>query len=92
MVSEVDDQTAWKVPLKEGETAAIVGLLADGSIVGQLNVKGSKAGQLVIWKKDKSPETLPWIAPNYCGSIQSATANMSLYATFATDDCGPYVS
>jgi hypothetical protein len=87
MVSEVDDQTAWKVSLKEGETAAIVGLLADGSIVGQLNVKGSKAGQLVIWKKDKSPETLPWLAPNYCGSIQSATANMSRYATFATDDC-----
>jgi hypothetical protein len=32
-------------------------------------------------------ETLPWIPPQYCGSIESATANMSRYATFAKDDC-----
>ena len=87
LIAEVDDQTGWKVQLKDEETAGIVGLLANGSIVGQLNVKGSKAGQLVIWKKDQSQETLPWIPQNLCGSIQSATANMSRYATFATEDC-----
>jgi len=87
MVAEADDLTSWKVPLKENVTAVIVGLLADGSIVGQLSMEGSKAGQLVIWKRDQSQETLPWIPQNLCGSVQSATAIMSRYATFATDDC-----
>ena len=87
MVAQPDDQIGWKTPLKDDETAVIVGLLVDGSIVGQLNLKGSKSGQLVIWKKDQPLETLPWIAQNLCGAVQSATANMSRYATFATDDC-----
>jgi hypothetical protein len=87
MVAEADGQTAWQMPLNEEGTAVIVGLLADGSVVGQVPVKGRKERQLVIWKKDHPTETLPWIAPQYCGSIQSATGNMSRYATFATDDC-----
>jgi hypothetical protein len=87
MMAHPDDQIAWKAPLKKDETAVIVGLLADGSIWGQLNLKGIKSGQLVIRKKDQPFETLPWIAQNLCGGVQSATANMSRYATFATDDC-----
>jgi hypothetical protein len=83
---ETSDQTGWKLPLKEDDTAAIVGLLADGSVVGQINIKDSNAGRLVIWKKDLTTETLPWISPNFSGTVQSATANMSRYGTFATDD------
>jgi hypothetical protein len=87
MVAEAEDQTVWKAPLQEEGTAVIVGLLSDGSVVGQVPVKGHKERQLVIWKKDQPAETLPWIAPQYCGSIQSATVNMSRYAAFATEDC-----
>jgi hypothetical protein len=87
MVAEPYGQTSWQVPLKEDGTAVIVGLLADGNVAGQIPVKGRKERQLVIWKKDQSTEMLPWIAPQYCGSIQSATANMSRYATFAKEDC-----
>lgn len=87
MVAEAEDQTVWKVPLQEEGTAVIVGLLSDSSVVGQVPVKGRKERQLVIWKKDQPTETLPWIASQYCGSIQSATANMSRYAAFATEDC-----
>lgn len=87
MVVEPDDQARWEVPLTEEGTAVIVGLLADGSVVGQVPVKGRKERQLVIWKKDQAMETLPWIAPQFCGSIQSATVNMSRYAAFATDNC-----
>jgi len=87
MVAEGEDHTVWKVPLQEEGTAVIIGLLTDGSVVGQVPVKGRKERQLVIWKKDQPTEWLPWIAPQYCGSIQSATANMLRYAAFTKEDC-----
>jgi len=80
------DQTTWSVPLKEEGTAAIVGILADGSVVGQINVKGSAAGRLVRWKKDQTTEPLPWIPSSSSGSIQSSMADMSRYIAFATND------
>jgi hypothetical protein len=86
MTAEAQDRTVWKVPLVQGSTAAIIGLLADGSVAGQVSVRGTKAGQVVIWKRDQATEMLPWIPQDYSGSVESATANMSRYATFATDD------
>ena len=87
MVAEPDGQASWEVPLTDEGTAVIVGILADGSVVGQVPVKGRKDRQLVIWKKDQQMEILPWIAPKYCGAVDSATADMSRYATFAAEDC-----
>jgi hypothetical protein len=89
MTAEAKDQTIWAVPLKEEGTAAIIGILADGSVAGQINVKGNAAGRLVIWKKDRTTERLPWIPSSYSGSIQSATADMSRYAVFTTNDDEP---
>jgi hypothetical protein len=88
MVAEGEDRAGWEVPLKDRETAVIVGLLGDGSVVGQISgtEKGDNAGRLVIWKKDKTTESLPWIPQDDCGSVQSATADMSRYAVFATCD------
>lgn len=88
MLVKGEDQSIWEISLKDGETAVIVGILADGSVLGQVNVneKGNNAGQLVIWKTDKASELLPWIARNECGSVRSATTNMSRYAAFATCD------
>lgn len=88
MISEGGDGTSWEVSLKDGETAVIVGLLADGSVVGQISgtEKGNNAGQLVIWKKDKTIELLPWIPLSDCGSVEGATTDMSRYAAFATCD------
>jgi hypothetical protein len=77
---------SWNAVLRDGDTAAIVGLLADGSVVGKINARKDQAGQLVIWSKDKPAEALPWIPARYEGSIESATADISRYATFATDD------
>jgi hypothetical protein len=86
MIAEGADRASWEASLQDGETAVIVGLLADGSVVGQIRgtEKGDNAGRLVIWKKDKTTELLPWIPREYCGSVQSATADMSRYAAFAT--------
>ena len=88
MVAEGEDRATWDVSLKDGETAAIVGLLGDGTVVGQIRgiEKGDNAGRLVSWKKDKTTELLPWIPRDNCGSVQNATADMSRYAVFATCD------
>ena len=88
MLAKGEDQSIWEISLRDGETAAIGGILADGSVLGQIseNEKGNNAGQLVIWKKDKTTELLPWIPRNDCGSVQSATTDMSRYAAFATCD------
>ncbi len=87
MTAEGEDRRPWAVPLRDGETASIVGLLADGTVVGNISVKDSDAGKLVIWRKDQPIETLPWIPDKYCGSVESGTANMSRYAVFASDNC-----
>ena len=80
---------AWTTPLQDGETASIVGLLVDGGVVGQLHVKGSNAGRLVIWRQGKQPEVLPWVPVEFDGTIDSASRDFSRYATFATDDKHP---
>jgi hypothetical protein len=88
MTVEGEDQSTWNVSLKDGETAVIVGLLADGSVVAQVSgtEKGNNAGQLVLWKKDKPDEVLPWIPREECGSVESATTDLSRYAAFVTCD------
>jgi hypothetical protein len=88
MTVEGENQNTWEVSLKDGETAVIVGLLADGSVVAQISgtEKGNNAGQLVLWKKDKPTELLPWIPREDWGSVESVTTDMSRYAAFATCD------
>ena len=85
---EGENQNTWELPLKDGQTAVIVGMLADGSVAAQISgtEKGNNAGQLVLWKKDKPAELLPWIPREECGSVESATRDMSRYAAFATCD------
>lgn len=88
MIIEREDQKTWEVSLKDGETAVIVGLLADGSVLAQISgtEKGNSAGQLALWKQDKPVELLPWIPREECGSVESAATDMSRYAVFATSD------
>ena len=85
MHAEGDDGN-WQVGLQDGENAQIIGILADGGVAGQVSMKESKAGQLVIWKKDQTTELLPWIPKDYCGSVQSTARDMSRYAAFASCD------
>lgn len=83
------DGSAWTVPLKDGETAALIGILADGSVVGQVHTKDSKAGRLVVWKKGGYSEILPWLPPQFEGSVDTATPDFSRYSSFATDVAKP---
>lgn len=84
-----ENDHAWTAPLQDGETASIIGLLADGSVVGQIHVKDSNAGRLVIWRKGKKPEYLPWLPSQFGGTVDTATGTLSRYASFATDDAHP---
>jgi hypothetical protein len=84
-----EDGTVWTVPLKDGETAALVGILADGSVVGQVHMKDSKAGRLVVWKKGGHSEVFPWLPLQFEGTVDTAISDFSRYASFATDDAKP---
>jgi hypothetical protein len=84
-----ENDNAWTSPLQDGETASIVGLLADGGVVGQIHVKDSSAGRLVIWRKGAKPEYLPWLPSQFDGTIGTATGDLSRYASFATNDAHP---
>jgi hypothetical protein len=81
-----EDGNVWTVPLQDGETASIVGLLADGSVAGEIHVKSSR---LVVWRKGGQSEALPWLPPQFDGTINTATRDLSRYATFATNDARP---
>jgi len=84
-----ENDRAWTTSLQDGETASIVGLLADGSVVGQIHSKNSDVDRIVIWKQGAQPEVLPWLPPKFNGTIDSATRDLSRYATFATNDAHP---
>ena len=84
-----EDGSAWTFSLKDGETAALVGLLADGNVVGQVHMKDSNAGRLVVWKKAGSSEVMPWLPPQFEGTVDTATPDLSRYASFATDYAKP---
>jgi hypothetical protein len=83
------NDSAWTTSLQDGETASIVGLLADGSVVGQIHGKNSDMDRIVIWRKGAQPEALPWLPPKFDGMIDTATRDLSRYATFATNDSHP---
>jgi hypothetical protein len=84
-----EDGSAWTFPLKDGETAVLVGLLADGSVVGQVHMKGNNPGRLVLWRKGGSSEVMPWLPPQFEGTVDTATTDLSRYASIATDDSHP---
>ena len=84
-----EDANVWTSPLKDGENAAIVGLLADGAVVGQARDGRTAAGRLVIWSKGGNSEAVPWLPAQFDGTVDSATPDFSRYASFATNDVHP---
>ncbi len=84
-----ENDNGWTTALQDGETASIVGLLADGGVVGQIHSKNSNVDRIVIWRKGAQPEALPWFPPKFDGTIDTASRDLSRYATFATNDANP---
>jgi hypothetical protein len=84
-----EDGTAWTSPLQDGETAALVGVLADGSVAGIVHSRDSKGGRLIVWEKGGRSRVLPWLLPEFEGEITTATGDLSRYGSFAASDARP---
>ena len=41
----------------------------------------------MLWKEDKPLEKLPWIPDRYCGTIESAAADITRYGAYGSEDC-----
>ena len=92
LVVRGQDDSDWTVPLRDGETAGMVGVLTDNVVVGQIHTKASKADRLVVWRKSGGEEPLPWLPSKLECSVDSSTRDFSRYASFATKDaeaCNP---
>ncbi len=84
MNEQTDHGSSWQAALHDNQTAALIGTLADGSVVGQVNQKGSTTRKLLVWREGGGVTSLPWLPANYSGSVQSGTADMSRYAVSAS--------
>lgn len=69
--AEGEDGSVWTSPLQDGETAALVGLLDDGSVAGIVHSKSSKSGQLIVWEKGGKSRVLPWLPQQFEGQVNS---------------------
>jgi hypothetical protein len=82
----------WTANLADGETAALVGILADGSVVGKVHTYKSNAERLMRWKSDGHSETLPWISSPMDGTVETVANNFSRYGVHAAinpQPCNP---
>jgi hypothetical protein len=84
-----EEGEVWSSPLEDGRTVALIGLLVNGDVVGQVHAKQSGAEQLVIWRKGMQAEVLPWLPASFQGTVDSATRDFSRYASFARKDSRP---
>jgi hypothetical protein len=84
-----EDGTNWEQPLQVGDTAALVGLLGDGGVVGQVHLKSSNTEELVEWSNGGRSQVLPWLPKGFNGSVDSASRDFSRYASLATSDRQP---
>jgi hypothetical protein len=67
-----EDGSVWTFPLQDGETAALVGLLADGRVGGLVHSRGRNGTRLVVWKKEGQSRVLPWLPSQFEGNIGDA--------------------
>lgn len=79
-----EDGSIWSYSLQDGQTATIVGLLADGDVAGIVHSNNGKLDQLTIWEKGGKSKPLPWLPLGYEGDVTTATSDLSRYGSFAT--------
>jgi hypothetical protein len=87
--AEDEDGNVWTSRLQDGETAALVGLLADGTVAGVVHSRNSRSGRLTIWEKNGKSSVLPWLPPQLEGEVNAATSDLSRYGSFANSDARP---
>jgi hypothetical protein len=75
----------WSSQLYDGETATIIGVLSDGSVLGQVHAHGDNTNHLVIWKHDGTTIQLPWVPSDIEATFQGAADDLTRYAALAID-------
>ena len=88
MLSISRDGDSWEEQLKDGNTAAIVGVLSPNSVVAEINASKEAPASLIMWNKDQPAQTLPWVTKEFSGSVTSATPNLSRYGVIAEHNDG----
>lgn len=81
-----EDGSVWSYSLQDGQTAAIVGLLANGDVAGIVHSRDGNRDQLTIWGKGGKSKSLPWLLPGYEGDVITPTSDLSRYGSFAISD------
>jgi hypothetical protein len=84
-----DAQHFWTRQLVDGQTASLVGIISDGSVVGEVHQRSGRSQNLMLWREDHDPVLLPWIPSPFVAEINSTTRDFSRYALFATSDAHP---
>ncbi len=86
---EGTNQKGWEFALQDGQTAALVGILADGSVAALVHSPGSSREQLTVFAEGGRSSTRPWLPAGYVGTLNTATPDLSRYSSFATNDARP---
>ena len=85
-------QPGWTSHLNDGETAALIGVLSDGSVLGEVHAHGQNASHLVIWRHDGTTIQLPWVPSDIEATFQSGTEGLTRYAALAVGTRRPCVA
>jgi hypothetical protein len=84
MTAQNFDGATWDVQLKQDEVGELTGILDDGGVVGI--VRGPhKSDRLLIWRKNQTPETLPWFPTAYDATLQGEAGDMNRYQGYGIE-------
>jgi hypothetical protein len=84
-----EDGSNWEHQLPVGDTAALVGLLRGGGVVGLVHRKSNDAEELVEWSKGGDSRVLPWLPKGFDGSVDGVSRDFARYGSLATSDSQP---
>lgn len=86
---EEKNENGWEFALQDGQTAALVGILADGSVAALVHSPGSNGEQLTVFAEGGRSSIRPWVPAGYVGTVDAAVSDLSRYSSFATNDARP---
>jgi hypothetical protein len=86
---EGKNQKGWEFALQDGQTAVLVGILADSSVAALVHSPGSGSEQLTVFAEGGRTSMRPWLPAGYVGTVDTAAPDLSRYSSFATNNARP---
>ncbi len=75
------DGARWRADVEQDGVAELIGLVAHDRVLGIIRVS-KRADQLVLWKRDRQLETLPWFPVGYDTEFQGVSEDLARYQGF----------